>query len=84
MDKVSTQVANACDVCTALQYVPSGLVEQSSESPPCHVGSTYALDIMKRYKQLILVLRETVTSFTGTMLVNSEGKEDLRSAIIIM
>ena len=84
MDKVSTQVANACDVCTALQYVPSGLVEQSSESPPFHVGSTYALDIMKRYKQLILVLRETVTSFTGTMLVNSEGKEDLRSAIIIM
>jgi hypothetical protein len=84
MDKVSTQVANACDVCTALQYVPSGLVEQSSEPPPSHVGSSYALDLMKRYKQLILILRETVTSFTGTMIVHSERKEDLRSAIIVM
>lgn len=84
MDKVSTQVVSACDLCTALQYVPTGLVEQSSEPSPCHVGSTYAIDVMKRFKQLILVMRETVTSFTESMFVNSECKEDLRSAIIIM
>ena len=84
MEKVSTQVADACDICNALKYVPTGLVEQSSEPSPCHVGFIYALDVIKRYKQLILVMRETVTSFTESMFVNSEGKEDLRTAIIIM
>ena len=84
IDKISVQVTDACDMCNALKHVPEGLIEQTSVPPPDCVGHSYALDILKRYKQLILILRESVTSFTATMLVKSEGKEDLRNGILVL
>ena len=84
IDRVASQVTDACDVCNALKHVPEGLVEQTSEPPPECVGQNYALDVLNRYTQFIVILRETVTSFTATQLVKSEKKEDLRDGIIIL
>ena len=39
---------------------------------------------MKRYKQLVLVLRETVSSYTLTRLIDNERHETLRDAILIL
>jgi hypothetical protein len=39
---------------------------------------------MRRYKQYILVLRETVTSYTRTALIDNERHDTLRNALLIM
>ncbi|CAB4005776.1 Hypothetical predicted protein [Paramuricea clavata] len=44
--------------------IPNCLIEQSTSDPPDAVGISFAADVMKRNKQLILVVRETTTSFT--------------------
>ena len=46
------------------------------------VGISFAANVIKRLRQLILVLRECVTSFTATTLIEDERHHTLRDAII--
>ena len=56
-DQANERVASGCAHCVSLKSVPKPQKEQSSEDPPDRIGTSFAADIMKRYKQLILVLR---------------------------
>jgi len=60
------------------------VLEQSTGDPPASAGTSFAADIIKRARQLILVLRENVTSYTGACLVDSERKESLRDGLICL
>ena len=62
--------------------VPKSLVIQSSSDPPEVIGSQYACDIMKRERQMIMIIREYVSSYTFTTLIQSEGHVDLRDNLI--
>ena len=84
MDKAVECISSSCHPCAALQQPPSARVEQSTSSPPDTVGQSFAADIIKRLRQLILVLRETVTSFTMSLLLQNERQESLRDALIQM
>ena len=63
---------------------PSRAQEQSSEEPPECVGVNFALDIMVRCRQKVLVLRETVTSYALTMFIDSEQHEDIKQGILLI
>ena len=65
MNDAISRVTSACHTCTSLRSFPSSLVHQSSEDPPEVVGISFAADVIKRHRQLILVLRECATSFTA-------------------
>jgi hypothetical protein len=82
MDKVVNRVSESCHHCAALRKTPTARIEQSSCSPPSTVGVAFAADIAKRSKQLILVLRECVTSLTATTLLENERHDTLRDALI--
>ena len=84
MDSSVDAVSSACDVCNSLKFVPEGLCVQSSSAPPPAVGTSFAFDVLKRERQLIAVLRETVTSYSATAFINSESKSDHREALIIL
>ena len=56
--------------------------EQSSSPPPDAVGVSFAADVIKHSRQLILVVRECVTSFTATTLLEDERHNTLRDALI--
>ena len=45
------------------------------------VGVSFAADAIRRYRQLILVLRECTTSFTASCLVHDEKHDTLRDAL---
>ena len=45
------------------------------------VGVSFAADVIRRYRQLILVLRECTTSFTASCLVHDEKHDTLRDAL---
>lgn len=72
---------NACHTCLSLQKFPDSLVKQSSDDPPETVGFSFAADILKRDRQLILLLRETVTSYTSACIVSDEKQSTLRNAL---
>ena len=84
LDKSVDSLTDACDLCNGLKFVPDGLCTQSSVDPPSQVGTSFAFDVIKREKQLIAVLRETVTSYTVSSFVDSENHKDLRDVIIVL
>ena len=84
LDRSIQDVCSACHHCTSLKSIPQSLQLQSSTEPPDHIGCSFAADVMRRYRQCILVLRETVSSFTLTSILPSEKHDVLRDAIITM
>ena len=81
MNDAISRVTSACHTCASLKSFPSSLVKQSSDDPPEVVGVSFAADVIKRYRQLILVLRECTTSFTASCLVHDEKHDTLRDAL---
>ena len=75
-------VSDHCHTCASLKKVPHSMIPQSSSEPPAAIGIQFAADIIKRARQLILVIREVVSSYTTTSLIDSEQHNDIRSALI--
>ena len=82
IDSSITKVTQGCHICASLQKNKHTVIEQSTGKPPEHIGCQFAADVMKRNRQLVLVVREYITSLTLTCLLNSERKEDLRDTLI--
>ena len=66
LDKALDRCSQCCHLCSSLKKVPSALVEQSTSDPPDSFGISIAADVIKRYCQLVLVVRETSTSFMAS------------------
>ncbi|CAC5392248.1 unnamed protein product [Mytilus coruscus] len=80
MDKAIETVSNGCHQCAALQKIPHTLNVQSTGDPPETIGSAFAADVMKRERQLILVVREYVTSYTAARVITDERHETLHNS----
>ena len=65
---------SGCHMCASLLRCPKFAQDQTSIDPPESPGLSFAADIMKRDRLLVLVVRETVTSFTVTTILESEQK----------
>ena len=81
-DKAIDNTSNTCHQCASLAKISPTIKPQESCPPPEAIGTTFAADVIKRNRQLIFVLRETVTSYTTTMLIESERHDSLREALI--
>ena len=57
LTKAIERTYNSCHTCLSLQKFPDSLVKQTSEDPPESIGVSFAADILKRDRQLILLLR---------------------------
>ena len=84
MDKAINNTTDKCHQCTALKSSPKFQPEHSSSQPPERVGYLFAVDVLKRKRQLILVLREYVTSYTRTLFIENERHEALREGLLIL
>ena len=80
VDKAIDRVTQACRQCAALRQTPKAREEQSTSLLPGVGGVSFTVDVIKRSRQLILVLRECVASFTT--LMEDERYHTLRDAII--
>ena len=81
-DKALDRCSQSCHLFSSLKNVPSSLVEQSTSDPPEGVGISVAADVMKRYRQLILVVRETSTSYTAACLLDDERRDSIRAGLL--
>ena len=84
LDKALDRCSQSCHICASLQKIPNCLIEQSTSDPPDAVGLSFAADVMKRNKQLILVVRETTTSFTTSCIIENERHDTLRASLIFL
>ena len=82
LSRVIDDVSKGCHTCVSLATIPKSLVVQTSSDPPEVVGIQFACDVVRRERQMILVVREYVSSFTATCLISSEQHGDLRNALI--
>ena len=64
-----------------MQKFPDSLIKQTSEDPLETIGLSFAADILKRERQYVLILRETVTSYTKASIVHDEKQTTLREAL---
>ena len=84
LDKSVNQVTSGCHQCTSLCALQHTSVPQTTGDPPGAVGVSFAADIIKRERQLIFVLREEVTAFTKTCIVENEREDSLRDALVCL
>ena len=82
MSKAVEQADDSCNICASLKRFPKSLIQQSSDDPPDLVGISYAADILKRNRQLILIVRETMTSYSSACFIQDEKRETLRDGLI--
>ena len=84
LEKGLTCVVDACHHCTSMKSFPSHLHPQSTEPLPDKVGVHFAADVMRRFRQCILVIREVVSSFTMSCITESERYEHLHEALFVL
>ena len=84
VDKAIDLVSSSCHTCETVKSIPKHFQPQSSEVAPRSIGVSFAPDVARRQRQLILELRETVSSYTLTTLIQSEKHKDLRNALIVL
>ena len=64
----------------SLRKVPESISTQSTSKPPASIATSFSVNILKLNHQLILVLRETITSFTSTVIIPDEKVPTLRDS----
>ena len=84
LDKAIQDSVSNCHHCSSLKTTKHFMKPQSTQPPPDTIGTSYAADIMKRCKQLILLVRETVSAYTWTTIVPSEKGQDIRDALLTL
>jgi len=82
LPKIIEETTKMCSTCASLAKIPNSLIQQQSSDPPTVVGAQFAGDILNRETQKILVLREYVSSYTTTTLVEAETAECLRDNLL--
>ena len=81
--KIIDSVTEHCEVCRALKKAPREIFQQSSSIPAAHPGQSLAADVICRVGQKILVVRDTLTSYTTATFVQGESSAEYRDGIII-
>ena len=76
------RVSDSCHTCKSLEQVPSMFREQSTSAPPDRIGSWFSADVIKREGQLIMLIRENVTSYSDALFISSESAQSLREGLI--
>ena len=83
LDKAVSRVSDGCHSCAAIRSSPTARIDQSTSPPPDAMGRSFPADVIKRSRQLIFVLRKTVTSYTYTSVsLEDERHQTLRDAIV--
>ena len=82
LDELAKRINESCFTCASLKKVPTEFHKQTTSEPSSIIGHKYSADIVKRYSQCILLIREDITSFTDGTLVADEKADTLRDGIL--
>ena len=81
-DKHIKEVTSVCPQCAAVKEIPEAMIPESTDPPPSVIGGRFAADVIRRWSQKILCIRETVTSYTLAELIPDETKETIANTLV--
>ena len=76
-------VVDSCHTCAALKNVPSSFQKQTTSTVIDRIGSSFSTDVIKDNGQLILIIRESISSITAATLIPDEKANSLRDGLTI-
>ena len=82
IDKAISSNIDSCHTCASLKKLPKHVSSFSTSSPCSFIGQRLASDVLKRSRQLILLSREAVSSYTTACIIRSEDADQLQDALI--
>ena len=84
LDEALKAVFQNCHVCVSLSDMPLKFMKQSMTTYPSAVGSHFSADIVIRYSQPVLFVREYVTSYSQAKLVKDEKAVTIKEGLIML
>ena len=78
------EVTEQCFSCTALKNIPSTYHEQSTSIPAKTIASKFSADVIRRFAQFILIMREDITSYTEATIIKNETAEAIRDGLVLL
>ena len=84
LEPAASQVTKSCHQCSSLRDIPKALQKESTDPAPEYITQRGATDVIKRNGQLILVLREGVSSYTQSLLIPRETSQDISEGLIML
>ena len=78
-----SDVTDGCSMCSSVKKIPPELFEQSSSPPANAPGEKLAADVVCREKQKIMVVRDTLSSYTAATFIANETADEYKDALII-
>ena len=84
MHKIAQEVVNSCHSCASLRKLPSLFKQQSTSTDIEKIGSVFSADVLKDYGQLILILRESISSYTVATFIPNETASSLRDGLLTL
>ena len=82
IDKAISENIDACHICASLKKLPKHVSTFSTSSPSAFIGQHLASDVLRRSRQLILLSRESVSSFTTACILRSEDADNLKDGLV--
>lgn len=82
MGKAFKLVSESCFHYTGIRKSPYTAGEQTSY-PQVVIGASFAADVMRRESKFILVVRESVTSYTSAIITDNERAENFSGGLCL-
>ena len=82
IDSNISDVIDNCHKCATVKRLPKHITPFSTSDASTRIGQVFSIDVLRRAKQLILVSRETVTSYTCATFIKSEKAIDIVDGLI--
>ena len=82
LDSTLRHLNDNCHICISTKKMDNIMPPASTSNSPPTIGLSFAADVMRRERQLVMVLRKTVTSYTKACIIENEDHSSLRDGII--
>ena len=83
MHSAVAKIVSSCHICASLKKVPSNFQKQTTSTTIDKIGISFSTDVIKDNGQLILFIRESISSITAATIIPDEKATSLRDGIII-
>ena len=83
MSRIIDEITSNCTTCVSLQQLPKEVFAESTKLTPI-LGGNFSGDVIKAHSQLVLLVREKLSQFTFTKLIEDETANTLRSSLVQM
>ena len=81
--RIIEEVTDSCELCIAMKQLPKEVLSQTTGE--IHgFGSNFSADVIERNRQKILIVREKLSSFTLTKLIQDQTAETLKRSLITL